>query len=111
VADGKLSCMLTQRSADCFLGVPYNGASVAFLTHMVARQCGLEPGEVVHSFGDLHLYLNHLEQARLQLAREPRPLPKLVIKRDPGSIFDYSFEDFEIEGYDPYPHIPAPIAV
>lgn len=111
VANGKLSCMLTQRSADCFLGVPYNGASVAFLTHMVAQQCGLEPGEIVHSFGDLHLYLNHLEQARLQLARDPRPLPKLIIRRDPGSIFDYKFEDFEITGYDPHPHIPAPIAV
>ncbi|MBI5658988.1 MAG: thymidylate synthase [Nitrosomonadales bacterium] len=111
VADGKLSCMLTQRSADCFLGVPYNGASVAFLTHMVAHQCDLEPGEIVHSFGDLHLYLNHLEQARLQLAREPRPLPKLIIKRVPASIFDYRFDDFEIAGYDPHPHIPAPIAV
>lgn len=111
VANGKLSCMLTQRSADCFLGVPYNGASVAFLTQMVAHQCGLEPGEIVHSFGDLHLYLNHLEQARLQLAREPRPLPTLLIKRNPGSIFDYKFEDFEITGYDPHPHIPAPIAV
>ncbi|MBI4938404.1 MAG: thymidylate synthase [Nitrosomonadales bacterium] len=111
VANGRLSCMLTQRSADCFLGVPYNAASVAFLTHMVARQCGLEPGEIIHSFGDLHLYLNHLEQARLQLTREPRPLPRLVIKRDPGSIFDYRFEDFEIAGYDPHPHISAPIAV
>ena len=111
VANGKLSCMLTQRSADCFLGVPYNGASVAFLTHMVAHQCGLEPGEIVHSFGDLHLYLNHLEQARLQLARDPRPLPQLIIKRNPGSIFDYRFEDFEVAGYDPHPHIPAPIAV
>lgn len=111
VAKGKLSCMLTQRSADCFLGVPYNGASVAFLTHMVARQCDLEPGEIVHSFGDLHLYLNHLEQARLQLAREPRPLPKLLLKRDPGSIFDYRFDDFEVAGYDPHPHIPAPIAI
>lgn len=111
VANGKLSCMLTQRSADCFLGVPYNAASVAFLTHMVARQCGLEPGEIIHSFGDLHLYLNHLEQARLQLAREPRSLPRLVIKRDPDSIFDYRFEDFEIAGYDPHPHISAPIAV
>ncbi|WP_333902871.1 thymidylate synthase [Achromobacter insolitus] len=111
VANGKLSCMLTQRSADCFLGVPYNAASVSFLTHMIAQQCDLEVGEIVHSFGDLHLYQNHLEQARLQLSREPRPLPKLVIKRKPDTIFDYKFEDFEIIDYDPHPHIPAPIAV
>lgn len=111
VANGKLSCMLTQRSADCFLGVPYNCASVSFLTHMVAQQCDLEVGEIVHSFGDLHLYRNHLEQARLQLSREPRPLPTLVLKRKPDSIFDYRFDDFEIVGYDPHPHIPAPIAV
>jgi thymidylate synthase len=110
VANGRLSCMLTQRSADCFLGVPFNAASVAFLTHMVAHQCDLEPGEIVHSFGDLHLYSNHLEQARLQLTREPRPAPTLVIKRKPASIFDYRFEDFAIEGYDPHPGIPAPIA-
>jgi thymidylate synthase len=110
VANGKLSCMLTQRSADCFLGVPFNAASVAFLTHMVAQQCELEPGEIVHSFGDLHLYSNHLEQARLQLTREPRPAPTLVIKRKPASLFDYRFEDFEIAGYDPHPGIPAPIA-
>ena len=111
VANGTLSCMMTQRSADCFLGVPYNGSSIAFLTHMVAQQCDLEPGEIVHSFGDLHLYSNHLEQAKLQLTRPPRPLPKLAIKRKPASIFDYRFEDFEIIGYDPHPHIPAPIAV
>ena len=111
VANGKLSCMLTQRSGDCFIGVPYNTASLAFLTHMVAQQCDLEPGEIVHSFGDLHLYSNHLEQARLQLTREPRALPKLVIKRKPASIFDYRFEDFEIVDYDPHPHIAAPIAV
>jgi thymidylate synthase len=111
VANGKLSCMLTQRSGDCFLGVPYNGASVAFFTHMVAQQCNLEPGEIIHSFGDLHLYTNHKEQARLQLSRELRPLPKLVIKRKPNSIFDYTFDDFEIVGYDPHPHIPAPIAI
>jgi len=110
VANGRLSCMLTQRSADCFLGVPFNAASVAFLTHMVAQQCDLQPGEIVHSFGDLHLYSNHLEQARLQLTREPRPAPTLVIKRKPDSIFDYRFEDFAIEGYDPHPGIPAPIA-
>lgn len=111
VADGKLSCMLTQRSGDTFLGIPYNCASVAFLTHMVAQQCDLEPGEIVHSIGDMHLYSNHIEQAQLQLSREPRPLPKLVIKRRPASIFDYKFEDFAIEGYDPHPSISAPIAV
>jgi thymidylate synthase len=94
-----------------FLGNPYNTASVAFLTHMVAQQCGYEPGEVILSMGDLHLYKNHLEQAKLQLTREPRPLPKLIIKRKPDSILDYQFEDFEIVGYDPHPHIAAPIAV
>lgn len=111
VVDGKLSCMMTQRSADCFLGVPYNAASLSFLTHMVAQQCDLGVGEIVHSFGDLHLYSNHLEQARLQLTREPRILPKLVIKRKPGTIFDYNFEDFDIVGYDPHPSICAPIAI
>ena len=111
VADGKLSCMLTQRSGDTFLGIPYNCASVAFLTHMVAQQCDLEPGEIVHSIGDMHLYSNHIEQAKLQLSREPRPLPRLVIKRKPESIFDYKFDDFAIEGYDPHPGISAPIAV
>lgn len=111
VANGKLSCMLTQRSADCFLGVPYNAASVAFLTHIIAAQCELEPGEIIHSFGDLHLYANHLEQAKLQLTREPRNLPRLQIKRKPPTISDYCFEDFEIVGYDPHPHIPAPIAI
>jgi thymidylate synthase len=102
--------MMTQRSADCFLGVPFNVASVAFLTHMLAQQCELEPGEVVHSFGDLHLYANHLEQARLQLTRAPRAAPRLIIHRRPASILDYRFEDFEIVGYEPHPHIPAPIA-
>lgn len=111
VANGKLSCMLTQRSADAFLGLPYNCASLSFLTHIVAQQCDLEPGEIIHSFGDLHLYLNHLEQAKLQLTRAPRPLPKLVIKRKPDSIFDYKFDDFEIVDYSPHPHIAAPIAV
>ena len=111
VANRKLSCMLTQRSADCFLGVPYNGASLSFLTHMVAQQCDLEPGEIVHALGDVHLYLNHLDQARLQLTREPRALPTLIINRKPESIFDFRIEDFEIHGYDPHPHIPAPIAV
>ncbi|WP_434721132.1 thymidylate synthase [Pseudomonas syringae pv. actinidiae] len=111
VANGRLSCMLTQRSGDCFLGVPYNGASVALLTHMIAQQCDLIPGEIVHSFGDLHLYSNHIEQARLQIERVPKKLPELIIKRRPSSINDYKFEDFEVVGYDAHPHIPAPIAI
>ena len=111
VANGKLSCMLTQRSADCFLGVPYNMASLAFLTSMVAQQCDLEVGDIVHSFGDLHLYNNHLEQAKLQLSRAPRPLPSLQFKRKPDSIFDYQFEDFDIIAYDPHPAIAAAISV
>lgn len=111
VADGKLSCQLYQRSADYFLGVPFNIASYALLVHMFAQQCGLEPGEFVWTGGDVHLYSNHLEQARTQLTREPRPLPQLVIKRVPESIFDYKYEDFEIVNYDPHPSIKAPIAV
>lgn len=111
VAEGKLSCMLTQRSADCFLGVPFNGASLAFLTHMVAQQCDLEVGEIVHSFGDLHLYSNHLDQAKLQLSRSPRALPQLVIRRKPKSIFEYEFSDFELVGYDPHPSIAGAIAI
>lgn len=111
VANGKLSCMLTQRSADCFLGVPYNMASLAFLTSMVAQQCDLDAGDIVHSFGDLHLYLNHLEQAKLQLSRTPRALPTLTFKRKPDSIFEYRFDDFEIQGYDPYPAITAQISI
>lgn len=111
VANGKLSCMMTQRSGDVFLGIPFNGASLALLTHMVAQQCGLQPGEIVHSIGDLHLYLNHVEQARLQLSRSMRALPKLIIKRQPDSIFDYRYDDFEIAEYDPHPAISAPIAV
>ncbi|MBS7328019.1 MAG: thymidylate synthase [Oxalobacter sp.] len=110
VADGRLSCMMTQRSGDIFLGIPYNTASTAFLTHMIAQQCGLEPGEVIHSIGDLHLYRNHFEQAKLQLSRNPRPAPRLMLNPKP-SIFDYTFEDFGIDGYDPHPAIPAPIAV
>ncbi len=110
VADGRLSCMMTQRSGDIFLGIPYNTASTAFLTHMIAQQCGLEPGEVIHSIGDLHLYRNHFEQAKLQLSRNPRPAPRLRLNPKP-SIFDYTFEDFGIDGYDPHPAIPAPIAV
>lgn len=111
VGDGKLSCQLYQRSADIFLGVPFNIASYALLTHMFAQQCDLQPGEFVWTGGDCHLYLNHLEQADLQLAREPRALPHLTITRRPVSIFEYQFEDFTIEGYDPHPHIKAAIAV
>ena len=111
VANGKLSCQLYQRSADTFLGVPFNIASYALLTHMVAQQCDLEVGDFIWTGGDTHLYSNHLEQARLQLRRDPLPLPRLEIKRQPDSIFDYKFEDFEIVGYHAHPHIPAPVAV
>jgi thymidylate synthase len=111
VGDGKLSCQLYQRSADIFLGVPFNIASYALLTHMFAQQCDLEVGDFVWTGGDCHLYLNHLEQTELQLSRETRPLPKLVIKRRPASIFEYQFEDFEINDYDPHPHIKAAVAV
>ena len=110
VANGRLSCMMTQRSGDIFLGIPYNTASTAFLTHMIAQQCDLEPGEVIHSIGDLHLYRNHFKQAELQLSRIPRPAPTLKLNRKP-TIFDYTFEDFTIEGYNPHPAIAAPIAV
>ncbi|KGQ13582.1 Thymidylate synthase [Beauveria bassiana D1-5] len=111
VADGKLSCQLYQRSCDIFLGLPFNIASYALLVHMMAQQCDLEVGDFVWTGGDTHLYSNHLEQTRLQLTREPRALPKLVIKRKPESLFDYRFEDFEIEGYDPHPAIKAPVAI
>ncbi|MCT4702777.1 thymidylate synthase [Enterobacteriaceae bacterium H20N1] len=111
VADGKLSCQLYQRSCDIFLGLPFNIASYALLVHMMAQQCSLEVGDFVWTGGDTHLYSNHLEQTRLQLTREPRALPKLVIKRKPESLFDYRFEDFEIEGYDPHPAIKAPVAI
>ncbi len=111
VASGRLSCQLYQRSADVFLGVPFNIASYALLTLMVAQVCELQPGEFVHTFGDAHLYSNHLEQARTQLAREPRALPCMRINPDVRSIFDFRFEDFELEAYDPHPHIKAPIAV
>lgn len=111
VADGKLSCQLYQRSCDIFLGVPFNIASYALLTHMMAQQCDLEPGEFIWTGGDCHIYNNHFEQTVEQLSREPRPYPKLVIKRRPSSIFDYKFEDFEITDYNPWPHIKAPIAV
>lgn len=111
VADGKLSCQLYQRSCDVFLGLPFNIASYALLLHMVAQQCDLQVGEFVWTGGDTHLYNNHLQQARLQLSRQPRPLPRLVITRRPATLFDYCFSDFTIEGYDPHPAIKAPIAV
>ena len=111
VADGKLSCQLYQRSADIFLGVPFNIASYALLTHMVAQQCNLEVGDFIWTGGDCHLYSNHLEQVELQLSRDFFPLPKLNILRKPDSLFDYEFEDFEIVGYESHPHIKAPVAV
>lgn len=111
VADGKLSCQLYQRSADFFLGVPFNIASYALLTYMFAQQCDLEPGEFVWTGGDVHLYTNHIEQAKIQLSREPFPSPSLVIKRKPSSVFEYEFEDFEILNYQAHPGIKAPIAV
>lgn len=111
VADGKLSCQLYQRSADIFLGVPFNIASYALLTHMVAQQCDLDVGDFIWTGGDCHLYSNHMEQVQLQLSRDPRPYPKLKLRRKPASIFDYEYEDFEIVGYDPHPHIKAPVAV
>ena len=111
VANGRLSCQLYQRSADLFLGVPFNIASYALLTMMVARATDLEPAEFVHTLGDAHLYLNHLEQARLQLTREPRPLPRMEINPEVKSLFDYRYEDFRLTGYDPHPSIKAPIAV
>ncbi|MBJ3783787.1 thymidylate synthase [Devosia sediminis] len=111
VANGKLSCQLYQRSADTFLGVPFNIASYALLTHMMAQVCDLEVGDFVHSFGDVHLYSNHFEQAKLQLTREPRPLPKLVMNPERKRLEDFAFEDFAFEGYDPHPHIKGAVAV
>lgn len=111
VADGKLSCQLYQRSADIFLGVPFNIASYALLTLMVAQVCNLKPGDFVHTFGDAHLYSNHIEQAKLQLSRECRPLPTMKLNPDVKDIFSFTFEDFTLENYDPHPHIKAPVAV
>lgn len=111
VADGKLSLQLYQRSADTFLGVPFNIASYALLLQMMAQVSGLEPGEFIHTTGDTHLYLNHLDQARLQLTRTPRPLPKMRINPDVKNLFDFHYEDFQLEGYDPWPHILAQVSV
>ncbi len=111
VANGKLSCQLYQRSADTFLGVPFNIASYALLTLMLAQVCNLQPGEFVHTFGDVHLYLNHLEQTKLQLSRECRPLPQMHINPKVNSIFDFEYEDFTLTGYEPHPHIKAAVSV
>lgn len=111
VADGRLSLQLYQRSADCFLGVPFNIASYALLLMMMAKVCGLRAGDFVHTLGDAHLYSNHLDQARLQLTREPRPLPRMIIHGDQKSIFDFNYEDFELIDYNPHPHIKADVAV
>ena len=111
VSEGRLSCQLYQRSADIFLGVPFNIASYALLTQMIAQVTKLKPGEFIHTFGDAHLYNNHLQEAELQLSREPKPLPQLKVNPNVDSLFDFSFKDFELSGYDPHPHIKAPVSV
>ncbi|MAX22237.1 MAG: thymidylate synthase [Planctomycetaceae bacterium] len=111
VAEGKLSCQLYQRSADVFLGVPFNIASYSLLCMMMAQVCGLQPGEFVHTLGDAHLYSNHLEQTELQLSRDPRTLPRMIINPEVDNLFEFAFEDFELVDYDPHPHIKAPVAV
>jgi len=111
VVDGRLSCQLYQRSADLFLGVPFNIASYALLTMMLAQVTDLAPGDFVHTFGDAHLYVNHLDQVRLQLTREPRPRPTMRLNPDVRDLFAFRYEDFQLQGYDPHPHIPAPVAV
>lgn len=111
VAEGRLSCQLYQRSADCFLGVPFNIASYALLTMMMAQVTGLKPGVFVHTLGDAHLYKDHLEQARLQITREPRPLPRMILNPEVHDLFDFKYEDFALEGYDPHPHIKATVSV
>jgi thymidylate synthase len=111
VADGRLSCQLYQRSADVFLGVPFNIASYALLTMMIAQVCGFEPGEFIHTLGDAHIYNNHMEQVDLQLSRSPKPLPKMIINPEVSDIFSFEFEDFTLEGYDPHPHIKGAVAI
>ena len=111
VAQGRLSLQMYQRSADTFLGVPFNIASYALLLQMMAQVCGLEPGEFIHTLGDTHIYTNHLEQVKLQLTRTPRPLPRMLINPDVKSIFDFQYDDFQLEGYDPWPHIPGKVSV